>query len=399
MMKKTIFIVLILILLFTLVGCAEVTYSVNISDGGARVYEYKVTLDSNNSDTPKNIAIIRTFFEYQKDKNPYAEVVFDDETPNTVIYRISYDSQEEYYEALGITGDEPNDDPTPYTEQGLFRVYEGIVFDMDKEDFASYALNFLSFYDRDLSSKIRECLKKYINNSSISNGTNESVIRVCNSSEDTVSALRTELSVSESANELAEITYQSLKTLGYDYSQVVAYFEYSHVYKSISGVNPDKTETVATALGKTKVYTWNIDLLGSNEIKITQTTPNVWLWELIAILFGILVALITFALFFVRRKKLEKSLSSYNQKVFEQTNIDSESTNRSERPSSRKNGTKVSDEEKSQYASWFGYTESQIKGNRNNEQSTLNTNTEDVFDGYFNENSKDNTDSTDNNED
>lgn len=393
-MKKILFILILLISVFVFVGCAEITYSVTISDGGARVYDYKVTFDKASPETAQNIILVRTYFEYQKSKNEYADIIFDEETPNEIIYRVSYESQTEYNLAMGITGDEPNDAPMEYTEKGLFRVYEGILLDLDKEDFALYALSYLSVINSASADAfnydLRENLKSYINNPTISNTANECVIRICTATDvDTVQSLITELSISEVATELAEITYNSLKEMGYDYSKVIATFEYSHVYKSIKGVDPDKTEVVNTDLGKAKVYSWNLDLLGHNEIKVTQQTPNVWAWELIALCVGVVVALIVLLVFFVRRKNFKKSLE-HNKIVFsEQTTHNQETTQIQKKDNVYQN-------QNSQYASWFGYSENHIKNNSDN-NTNLNPKdkSDDVFGEYFDNKNSESVDDTD----
>lgn len=387
-MKKFLFVLIVIIAVFVLVGCGEITYSVTIDDVGGRLYEYRVTLDPNSPETSKNIELVRTFFEYKKSQNPYAYVVYDEKTPNVVSLCISFDSLTEYYQAMGITGDEPNE-PSESEAKGLFRVYEGVLIDFSKEDFAIYALDYLSFVMADaqntFNNVLRESLKTYISTSS-SNGSTlsafakEAIIRICNDKVNTTAeSLKLELTYSEVADELAEVTYEIFKEMGYDYSKVIATFEYSHAYKSVKGVNPDKTEVVQTELGKKKVYSWNLDVLGDNEIKYTQKAPNVWVWEVIAVSFGVIVALTTFALFFVKKKKAVLQANNPNKRHEAKKQKFGNSNNQN---NSMNNGA-------SSNASWFGYSDSYIKNNvKNNTKESLKNADEDIFDGYFdNENS------------
>ena len=393
-MKKILFILTILLVVFLLVGCGEITYSVTIDDVGGRLYEYRVTLDPNSPDTSRNIELVRTFFEYKKSQNPYAYVVYDEKVPNVVSLCISFESLTEYYQAMGITGDEPNE-PSYAEVKGFFKVYEGVLIDFSKEEFAIYALDYLSFVFKDtqntFNSALRESLKANINNSTLSSYAKESIIRICNDKVNTTSeSLKNELSISEAAGELADVTYEIFKDMGYDYSKVIATFEYSHVYKSVKGVNPDKKEVVQSDLGKRTVYSWNIDVLSDNEIRYTQKAPNVWVWELVAVLFGVVVAITTLVIFFVKKKKA----------VFEANNPNHiAKKNLSKTQNSNNQMNSMNDKNSSMHSSsWFGYSENYIKNNIKNEPKKSKDVEDDIFDGYFddrNSNSDDNNDNKD----
>lgn len=399
-MKKILFILVLIITVFMLVGCAEVTYSVTITDVGGRIYDYKVTLDPNAPETSKDIQLVRTYFEFQKSQNEYAEVIYDEETPNVIIYRVTYESQTEYNKVNGITGDEPNE-PSEFTEKGLFKIYEGVLFDMDKVDFALYALSYLSRTQEDggvsFNYELREHLKTYINDSNLSAVANECIIRICTDTDKSTSeALRLELMISEVADELADVTYNIFKDMGYDYAKVIATFEYSHAYKSIKGINPDKVETVKSDLGTKKVYSWNLDVLGDNEITYTYQTANVWVWELIAVAFGVAVALITLVIFFVRRKKFLRHIGEINSQNRSVQSANSRNA-KGLTSNSNNNPQNVKNNPPSQYASWFGYSENHINNNANKEVNANSDNDkDDVFEGYFDDKLSNNKESTDN---
>lgn len=405
-MKKILFILILIILTFTFVGCAEVTYSVFISDGGARVYDYTVTLDRSDPNTPSNITLVKSFFEYLKSKNPYSDVLTDDENPNVVIYRISYESQTEYNLAMGITGDEPNLDSSVYTEKGFFRYYEGVLIDMDKEDFASYALMYLSFVDNALESKVRAELIAYSKNPTKSEGATNTVAGILVSEEDTITALRSDLSISPYANELGEITYEALKNIGYDYSGILATFEYSHVYKSIVGVNPDKVDKVKNELGSTqKVYSWKLDLFGHNEVKIYQRTPNVWVWEVIAIAFGILVAGIIVAVYFLKKKKFANALVNNTEGAttagFGKSTSNANNVNNDFNSSAKAtNNVNAKNEAMKPYVNWFGYSENSAKSQNNANASNKPKldDDDDIFGEYLNIGAEENQNHDDSNE-
>lgn len=376
-MKKIFFVVLLIVFVFLFVGCGEVVYSVVIDDVGGRVYDYRVTLDANSSHISQNIQLIRTYFEYKKSSNEYAEIIYDENEPNSIIYRVSFESQTEYLQYLGITGDEPNE-PSSYTEKGFFRIYEDILLDYNKADFAGFALDYLSHNvvseENLFDTRLRSALLSHINDPSLSKVANECVIRICNDKDRTTSdSLRLELSISEVSDEIANLTYRILKDMGYDYAKISAVFEYSHPYKTFEGLDANKVETIQTDLGKQKVYSWNLDLLGDNEIRYVSKSPNVWVWEVIAISFGLLVAGVSLIVFFIRKKKIFSTVGAQKSNKFER-NSKTEKQNKS---------NLNNDVNNSSTASWFANSNNNVRMNDNNVKNDKNNAEEDVFGGYF----------------
>lgn len=297
-MKKTLVLIVLAVLCVALCGCATVRYSITIQDNGARTYEFSVTFDETVDTASEDIQAVKTFFSYYASQNPYSEFIFDEKSPRQVSLRISYENIEEYYLALGITGDETGDS-IEGVSKGLFKVYTQTVF--EKSNFVSYAVSYLSSTDTSFSTKFRDSL---ISNKGNADGAIKTDLEQVLASDNFLDAFSDVLSDSENREKIADYSVLCLKSAGYDFDKVAFYFDFSHCYDSIEGVNPDEIGKIENSSGKKqKVYTWRYDPTTSQKIQIDQTAPNTWVWELIAVIFGVAVGATCVAVFVIKSKK------------------------------------------------------------------------------------------------
>lgn len=316
-MKKTLVLVLFIVLCLALCGCATVRYSVVITDGGARTYEFVVTYDDSVDLNSSEVLSLQTFFTYYANQNPRGEFVYDQNEPRKFTLRISYESVEDYYTAIGVTGDEVGE-PIEGENQGLFKVYTQTLF--TNADFASYALTYLSACDSAFVSDLSYYLTIRADQAA---PTIRDTVRNIGLSKDVLGELQTQLAEYEEADKLADYVIVVLKDCGYDFAQVAFYLDYSHCYKSVQGVEPDEISVITTDMGSQTVYTWKFDPLNAKKIEITQTSPNVWIWEVIAIVFGVLVGAVCITMFFVGQKNGGNKM---NKPVVESDNVNAKPT-------------------------------------------------------------------------
>ena len=300
-MKKILTIILFLTLsTLVLVGCGEVDYTVRIESGGARIYRYTVRLDSREADVDKQRAAVRTVFTYYRDNVDRA--TFTEKDPNELILEITYSDLTDYYIANGITGDEPSEPSDREKEGLLFQKYYTTLFVADEGTFEHYALAYLDAYDARFSTAYVAKAYEYAYGGKLTKPF-EQVVKHALEDSDAFSALRALVRGETLREEAQAAAYIWLKELGYDFTKVEAYFNYSMVYKNVKGVDPDE---VYEEDGQT-VYKWKLDPLADNEFTVTQTAPSVWVWEALAILSGLIVAAICVSVAVVRKKRKDEA--------------------------------------------------------------------------------------------
>lgn len=318
-MKKTLVLIVLAVLCVALCGCATVRYSITIQDNGARTYEFSVTFDETVDTASEDIQAVKTFFSYYASQNPYSEFIFDEKTPRQVSLRISYESIDEYYLALGITGDETGDS-LEGVSKGLFKVYTQTVF--ERSNFVSYAVTYLSSTDTSFSTKFRDSL---IVNKGNADGAIKTDLEQVLASDNFLDAFSDALNNSENSEKIAGYSVKCLQSAGYDFDKIAFYFDFSHCYDSIEGVNPDSVSKIENSSGKKqKVYTWQYNPTTSQKIQIDQTAPNTWVWELIAIIFGVAVGATCVAVFVIKSKKDKNKKNAVMVGTSENANVDQE---------------------------------------------------------------------------
>lgn len=300
-MKKVLVIALFLILVLSLTGCATIRYSVTISTGGERVIDYSVIFDADEVDL-NEYQMVEVYFSYLTSINENSEYVVGGDDNNELTFRIHYDSQTDYYIAMGITGYEV-DEPLEPVDEGVFLRYESTLLDVDKADFASYALSYLSYCDSEIGEFAVDYLGTHGQSAGICLDCIYGITTVEDSTREYINTLKSSVSCKDA---LADVAYESMKLMGYDLALLDIYFDYSHVYDSVEGINADSVDEKTMDLGTQKVYTWKLDPMSKNEIRVSQTTPNVWLWELVAIAAGVIVIAVGFTIVFVKSKSSNK---------------------------------------------------------------------------------------------
>ncbi len=318
-MKKVLVIALLIILVLSLSGCATIRYSVTISTGGERVVDYSVIFD--NAEVGLNeYQMTGAYLSYLASVNDNSEYVVSGDFDNELTFRMYYESQTDYYIAMGITGDEV-DEPLEPIDNGMLLHYESTLLDIDKADFASYALSYLSYGRPEIGENAVQYLKQHGKDAGVPVDCINDITTVENSTREFVNTLRES---SDHRDALANVAYEAMKIEGYDLALLDIYFDFSHVYESVKGINADSVEEISVDLGKQKVYTWKLDSMGKNEIKVSQMSPNVWIWELISIAAGIIVVVVGFTIIFVKSKSGNKKEKKDKNKV--ESSADSKTT-------------------------------------------------------------------------
>jgi hypothetical protein len=134
-MKKLAVVFLIFIALFVCSGCAEVTYGVYIKADGSVEKKYQVVVDpeadfGSGRDADFALELARAQLKSMLDENKeYGEIVINDENEYDISLVYSYRDLNEFYRAMGYTGDdEPEPDTSTTTEDLLFTVSTDEVF-------------------------------------------------------------------------------------------------------------------------------------------------------------------------------------------------------------------------------------------------------------------------------
>ncbi len=124
MRKKLIIIAIILTALFLLSGCTEVTFGFYLKSNGKVEKKYNVVIDPEGNFGPYNadyaLEIARAQLEgmLEQDKE-YGEIIINDDNKYNITLIYKYDSLNEYYRSIGITGDDKPEERTSTTDYGL----------------------------------------------------------------------------------------------------------------------------------------------------------------------------------------------------------------------------------------------------------------------------------------
>lgn len=286
-MKKITAFIILIVLVCALSGCAEVWYSVTIDDYGARTMELKVNFNSEDADYLRQKEAVTALFTYIAEDDIYATVV-NSEDGSSIILRKYYSTQTEYEIAVGITGDELSE-PAEYNDINfLYHEYVGTLNPADKATFVSYAMTYLKSYYPGFAKVFLSALKEASDSFDMSKGLFSSISGIC--ADESLQYFNEYLKDEAYSDELSDLSYNALKNIGYDYSQVEVFFQYSHAFKSVYAKEYDDSYKV----GGQTAYVWKLDPLSNNEFTIYQKTPVVWVWELIGIGLGILAIAVVF---------------------------------------------------------------------------------------------------------
>lgn len=242
-MKKFLFVLLILILSFAFIGCAEVVYSSYTTLAGGRVMEWSITLDedeiakANTDIVDAVIALLQDEANSRIAVGRNAEVIYSEEDPYVVKLREEYESLTEMYIAYGYTGYEENE----ITESEPINL-------LYKE-----SINEVSF----------------INQSSIDN--------------------------------LSDRFQSNFSSADFHPENVSLKYVYGTTYDTVYGLNHSDSYTKDDI----NYYVWDIDVTDADNLSIllAQRIPRVWVWEVFAILGGIMVILVTVILVIIKRRK------------------------------------------------------------------------------------------------
>ncbi len=281
-MKKIIaFLILIVVLVCTLSGCAEVWYSITIDDYGARTMELKVNFNSEDADYLRQKEAVTSLFIYTSENNIYASVVTPEEG-DSLILRYYYPTQTDYEIAFGITGDEIGEEEAEFNDINLlYHEYVGTLNPANKISFVNYAIVYMRHYNPLFPKLFCASLKEVSSNADLSYDMHCAIQEIY--LDETLETFDEYLDDDGYSEELSELAYQAMKNLDCDYSQVEVFFQYSHAFKSVYAREYDDCYEV----GGQTAYVWKLDPLSNNEFTIYQKTPLVWVWEVIGIGLGV----------------------------------------------------------------------------------------------------------------
>lgn len=300
-MRKIIAVLILVMIAFTLCGCAEVCYSVIIDEYGARTVDYKVTFNSEDLDYQRQKEAVTSLFSYTAEKNLYAKLVSNEEEDSLTL-RYYYPTQTEFEIANGITGDEIGESQEYNKLNFLYQEYIGTLSPASKETLINYAMVYLKAYDPLFPVAFCQALEEESKTAEMPDEL-KSIIKDIYSDK-TLTAFNQYLRDDGYSEGLADISYSALERTGFDYSLVKIFFEYSHGYKSVYANDYDDCYTIDGQ----KFYVWKVDPLTDNNFTIYQKVPIVWVWEVLGIGLGVVaiaVVLVITAVIGERKKSKE----------------------------------------------------------------------------------------------
>lgn len=300
MWTKWLVCVVVAVLLTALCGCGTITYQSKVDMVGGREIVWRVDLDENVS--AAEVAATKAYMQLVRDRWTAAgRNVQWEEGERYMCLRESYESATEYYMAMGYTGNEPND-PVETSGAGLFVDYPSIGSLTDKATLMSCVLQYLYVGDATFAASLQEWVRQTAADAQAPKAVRDCAMALGSSTTDVVLDMVDVLAVGD---DTAQAVAQSLMTWlpeqGIDLSAVNFVYEYSHAYQSVTAKGNESSYTDQE--GNT-VYVWksNLQDLPDLTIELHQKAPNVWVWELIAIVLGLAVGVIL-TVVIVRRKK------------------------------------------------------------------------------------------------
>ena len=284
-------------------ACSELTYSVQIATGGARTLT--VSVHYAEDATEEEINTINEFLRQVADSRVAGgRPCRIDKGEGYVTLKEEFDSATEYYISMGYTGDEPNDEETPYVNLNAY--FMEYVTEMPLATRATVVGYQWQFAVKDASAKGIDLplLWRYY-----CSGRSASLFPLYGrlaASEDIVTDTLDALS-GEYGEALCEVLSVWLGEKGYALSDVPFRYTYEHVYKSVYAetyTNSYKNkETGAT------VYEWNMTAadIADTTVTLHQKVPRVWAWELTSVAAGVAVMGVILVIILIKRRKISNA--------------------------------------------------------------------------------------------
>ena len=292
-----------------LCSCATITYSVQIAAGGARTLTLRVYYDDDM--TEEDRAYIKAFLTEVSDSRKAGgrtlELV---EGEGYVALKEEFESATEYMIAMGYTGDELNEDPTPKVNlNAYFFEYVSEMTLATRATILSYAFRYAIGDYSARGGDLLERWRAYCDGSSAiySSGMYEVFSALARTETSSLYDATVAAMSGDKGDRLAETLQTWLADKGYDLRDVDFRYTYEHVYKSVYPRECTKSYTNSET-GNT-VYEWDMSVADIPETTITlcQKAPNAWAWELTAIAVGVLAIGIMLVVIVIKRRKVDNA--------------------------------------------------------------------------------------------
>lgn len=302
--------IIILCFALTLVlgACSSLTYSVQIAAGGQRTLCLTVNLEEGMTEAER--LSIKSFLQTVADnRNRNGRNCVVKEGEGFLMLKEEFDSSTDYYIAMGLTGDEPNEDAMPYVDlNAYFLEYSSEMRLADRATVVGYAMQYAA---ADTEGDILVLWRGYLSGLSTmrpDDPLQPLYARLAYSTPATDLLNDTVAALSGSQGEaFCEVVADWLAENGYVLEAVSVRYNYEHIYRSVYAKTYTTTfknpETGAT------VYQWEMTAadIPDTTIVIYQKAPRTWAWELTAIGAGVLTIAIILTIILIKRRKINNA--------------------------------------------------------------------------------------------
>jgi hypothetical protein len=148
-MKKLFVLTILIFILIIGSGCAEITYGRYMYSNGSVEHKYRVVIDTEYDFSPYDadyaLEVTRMQLEFMLENNPdYGEIITNEENKYDISLVYRYESMNEFYRAMGRTGDEKPEVNTAETTEGMFfnETTDYIYSDLRENDIINFSNDF-----------------------------------------------------------------------------------------------------------------------------------------------------------------------------------------------------------------------------------------------------------------
>lgn len=302
-MKKglvTLVVVLCILCAVLLCGCGSVTYRTMVGEAGSRIIDIVVERDDMSA---KEWEFCQTYMQAYYERlvaaGRDAEFLVDQ---NMMTMRQVYASATDYYLAMGYTGDEPSEPLEGEVVGLLMKEYAVEMTIIDRQTLISYALDYWLMQEKISADSVKEyanSLRAWWKSMRTESDPDLKAIVLQVWTSPSVFAATAEV-----LPQLPESYLEGMAT-GLRLDEVDFTYQYSHVYESVEAREYDNAY-VDEFTGQT-VYVWNMKLddAPTASVVLYQTSPNVWVWEVLALVAGLVVAGALALVVLCKRRKVE----------------------------------------------------------------------------------------------
>ena len=302
-MKKglvTLVVVLCTLCAVLLCGCGSVTYRTIVGEAGSRIIDIVVEReDMPDKEWEFCQVYVQAYYERLVAAGRDAEFLADQ---NRMTLRQFYASATDYYLAMGYTGDEPSEPLEGEVVDLLMKEYAVEMTIIDRQTLISYALDYWMAQERIFMDDVEECannLRAWWKSKRTESDPDLKAIVLQVWTSPSVFAATAEV-----LPQLPESYLEGMATV-LQLDEVDFTYHYSHVYESVEAREYDYVH-VDQFTGQT-VYVWKMKLddAPTASVVLYQTSPNVWVWEVLALVAGLVVAGALALVVLCKRRKVE----------------------------------------------------------------------------------------------